>query len=213
MKKILALKKEISVVLEKYIDINYIELIENVKKKAVKFEYSKGGKMFVYGLYAIEQTVDKTVTNCTIGRKIKDPSKGYTYKYYFNEKGDLILIEKENYQTNLFIRDDNNSTTIVIDFSSSCGKNEWRLTHISLATFDERGKLVRYLTGNVDGRKEITGIKNIIHTYSEDVENVLHETYFTFIPKKWENSIREYVSENDTYKEIKHYERIINYDV
>ena len=78
---------------ENYSLKNFDALSINIKTNSY-FEYSKGGKLFNYGIYSPEPLEERITLNCSIGKLIKNPKKGYDFVYYKNKNNEIMMIEK-----------------------------------------------------------------------------------------------------------------------
>lgn len=130
------LKDELTQIKKRYED-KYEELMMEVEKKSVRKVFSSGGLMLHRGFYC-PSSLDRVCGNANRGKLIsRRPKQGYIY--YFDEKDQLICVEKreKNYEPNReFLFYENNeiysvvfdSFGIMIDLVTKCVYNPL-LTH------------------------------------------------------------------------------------
>lgn len=92
--RILEIIKEIEEINNRALKRDRKKVYQEMVDKSVRVEYSKGGEMSTFGVYDIEPFSEKLIINYRKGRKIKDVSKGFSFKYYFDENDNLIMWEK-----------------------------------------------------------------------------------------------------------------------
>ena len=88
-----AVQKELFQLYTKYQDFDFMSYYGKIADTNTNNKYSKGIGFYA-GLYEPSYVDEMRCGNHSIGKEIRNPDKGYDYKYYFDENGKIILSEK-----------------------------------------------------------------------------------------------------------------------
>ena len=137
----MSIEKELFALYEKYRDFDFESYYKNIALNNHNNRYSKG-LGFKAGLYEPSFVTEMRVTNCTIGREVKENSK-YDYKYYFDETDKIILSEKyldgELTYLNLYFYNEDTCDFVFYDYKRKT------IFSLSKAFYDGAGRIVRYI--------------------------------------------------------------------
>ena len=137
----MSVEKELFDLYEKYKDFDFESYYQTISETNSNNRYSKGIG-FKAGLYEPSFVNEMRITNCTIGREVKENSK-YDYKYYFNKNDKIILSEKylDGVLTylNLYFYYDNVCDYVFYDYKRK------KIYTLSKSFFDEKERLVRFI--------------------------------------------------------------------
>lgn len=141
------------------------KIYDIVVKSSDYLEYSKGGEISEFGIYPMEPFSAKWCSNKKPGRKIKDISNGFTYKYYFRE-GKLIAMEKYldeefNYLT-VYSYSNNEKKAVRFNVKKD------RVSFVAKCQYDTNGRLIRYIEGDYDHTNKIHLVRELIFNYIDD---------------------------------------------
>lgn len=197
--------KELQDMFEKYSKYNLNNLYEEIKNNCNKVEYSKGGVGFRYGMHSPELLFKHMIKNCTVGRKIKNIEKGYNYKYYFDDKDRVTLIEKYL----------DGSLTYYMFFMHNEGYDEIilyevkkeRILYTAKAEYNENNKIKRYIENSsaiYPWKKIIDNFEEQKYTYNEDSCKIEYNYVVKMCICNDIDFIREeYMLENDKLTKVK----------
>lgn len=137
----MSIEKELFALYEKYRDFDFESYYKNISQNNYNNRYSKGIG-FKAGLYEPSFVTEMRVTNCTIGKEVKENSK-YDYKYYFDDNDKIILSEKyldeELTYLNFYFYHDDICDYVFYDYKRK------EIYTLSKSFFDEKERLVRFI--------------------------------------------------------------------
>ena len=194
-----AVQKELSEVYNKYQDFDFMGYYSKIAETNTNNKYSKGIGFYA-GLYEPSYVGEMQCGNHSIGKEIKNPEKGYDYKYYFDENGKIILSEKylsgKLYCLNFYFYHEN-----ILDFIHyNVGEG---IYSVSKSLYDEKERIIRHFQVRLFLKYDIQGnicYEEHIFKYGDN------ETYITlneyFCPTEALGFVKEKVNiENMMIKE------------
>ena len=136
-------QQQLSELYAKYQHFDFLGHYNQIVQSATHHKYSKGLGFFA-GLYEPSYVREMDVSNCTIGREIKNHEKGYDYKYYFDENGRILLSELpteqgEVYRINFYFYIGNVCEFIHYDILLNT------IEVLSASYYDDLGRIVRHI--------------------------------------------------------------------
>ena len=137
----MSVEKELFDLYEKYRDFDFESCYKNIALNNHNNRYSKG-LGFRAGLYEPSFVNEMRITNCTIGKEVKEGSK-YDYKYYFDTNDKIILSEKylDDALTylNLYFYHGDFCDHVFYDYKRNV------IFALSKSFFDEKDRLIRFI--------------------------------------------------------------------
>ena len=144
----IAIQKELKILYEKYRASDFLEYYKKAVKESASVGYSKGLGFFA-GLYEPSYVTEMRVVNHTVGRKIKNPEKGFDYKYYFDGEGRVMLSEKYIENTlsylNFYFYHGQTCEFICYNLRGRC------ITLLSSTAYDGCGRPLRHIEAETEG--------------------------------------------------------------
>lgn len=167
-------KKELKELYEKYRVYDFIKRYKEIIKTNTNVKYSKGWALKA-GLYEPSFVSEIRVTNCSMGKEVKNPNKGYEYKYYFDDHDRIILSERgpDKKELNFYFYHDNVLEYIFYN-------KDFGISSISKSFYDNEGRLVRYIA-IPDFYKDFnntTLIEEHLYRYENDVTYITEKDYW-----------------------------------
>lgn len=136
------IEQELYELYKKYENFDLNSIYKKISETITNIKFSKGIG-FDAGLYEPSYVWEMRVTNCTIGKEVKNPENGFDYKYYFDEHNKIVLSEKylsgRLSSINFYFYLD--KTSEFIQYSCELKK----ITIISKSFYDEQERITRYI--------------------------------------------------------------------
>ncbi len=176
------IKQELYAVYSKYKDFDFMNYYYKISKRNTNNKYSKGIG-FTAGLYEPSYVDEMRCGNATIGKEVKNTSKGYDYKYYFDENDRMILSEKylsgKLYYINFYFYVDN--ILEFINFEVNRG-----IYSLSKSFYDDNDRMYRHIQIGIFHKYDPTENSKYnehLFRYEDNITYIKEITYYN--PPKW----------------------------
>ena len=185
-------KIELFELYEKYANFDFESVFGEISQNNLSIKYSRGGILFPAGVYAPSYVEEMMITNCNVGKEIENPSGGFDFKYYFDDKDRIVLSEKYldgrlSYLNFYFYSGD------ACDFIFYNYKAKHICT-IGKSFYDESGKIIRYIQLDGISRLDKDGYKTSkreeqLFRYEDDVVYITTKKYYPFHDNELERAL------------------------
>lgn len=210
--KILKIIKEIEEINNRALKRDRKKVYQEMVDKSVRVEYSKGGEMSTFGIYDIEPFSEKQIINYRKGRKIKDGSKGFSFKYYFDENDNLIMWEKwlDNKFNNIKVVNQHDNIKEIVTYNDEVYYKY--VYKVYKCEYDDKQRIIRVLEcGALNfGNHGIKVIEELLFEYIDDHIYVTKNRYSKVSSWEMPYLLEKDKLKNEKYSEKELFESILN---